>query len=261
MVYRKSALKKRATKGKRRIIRRRRVNRRKTYQTPEYASLSCKRTLVPTGGGNFTTNNLFNLMNTQLVDFQRAVQVAQAYQHYRIKSIKLTFKPSFDTFQAGNMSKMNLYYMIDKSGSLPQNVTLEGLKQMGARPFSLDEKPRTITWRPSVLDSSMYAVAGGGPVAQASPAKYHISPWLSTNSNIGSAGPFVASGVDHLGIYWYNEQLITPVAQPYQVDLEVQFQFKKPLTQSVEGAVSAIPAVTAELNASPDGVVGGGDNN
>lgn len=230
--------------------------RKSTTNVPEKASLSCKRTLVPDGGGNFTTNNMFSLLNIQLIDFQRAVNVAQSYQHYRIKSVQLTFKPTFDTFAAGNMSKMNLYYMIDKSGSLPLNVTLEGLKQMGARPFSLDEKPKTISWRPSVLESSMYA---GGAGLAASPSKYLISPWLSTNANIANAVGFVASGIDHLGIYWYNEQLITPVAQPYQVDLEVQFEFKKPLTQLSQGITPAVRAVVAEIDDSKDGVVGGGD--
>ena len=31
--------------------------------------------------------------------------------------------------------------MIDKAGAIPTNITLEGLKQMGAKPQALDEKP------------------------------------------------------------------------------------------------------------------------
>lgn len=231
---------------------------RRSGNVPEYASLSCKRTLQA-GGANFQVNNLYNLMNTQLIDYQRAVQVAQAYQHYRIKKIAVTFKPTFDTFQnngANTMSKMHLYYMIDKSGSLPTNITLEGLKQQGARPFALDEKEKVVSWSPSVLESSMYV---GGPGAAGSPAKYITSPWLSTNSNVVSPGAFVASGIDHLGLYWYCEQLLTPGNTVYEVEVEVQFQFKKPLSGSITGDHQAIPATVAEINTSKDGIVGGAD--
>lgn len=230
----------------------------KSGDVPEWASLSCKRTLQ-TGGANFQVNQLYNLMNTQLIDYQRAVQVAQAYQFYRIKNVKLTFKPTFDTFSqngAQTMSKMHLYYMLDKSGTLPTNITLEGLKQQGARPFALDEKEKIISWAPTVLESSMYA--GGNPAAS-SPAKYITSPWLSTNANIVSPNVFVASGVDHLGIYWYCEQLITPGATAYEVEVEVQFEFKKALSGNITGDHHAIPVQVAELNSSKDGIVGGAD--
>jgi len=45
----------------------------------------------------------------------------------------------------------------------------------------------------------------------------------------------------------------------YFVDLEVQFQFKKPLVQTPNGAPQAIPAVLAVKNNSADGIVGGPD--
>lgn len=224
----------------------------------DYAGLSVKRTLLAPGGGNFVTNVLYNLMNTQLADYPRAVQVAAAYQHYRIKNIRLTIKPTFDTFSGVGpavMSKMQFYYMIDKSGSIPTNVTLEGLKQMGARPIALDEKPITISWAPSVLESAMYAPGLGNN----NQAKYTISPWLTCQNTPVGPGPFVPSGIDHLGIYWYNEQLVAAVAQPFQVEVEVQFQFKKPLAVNATGDVHAQPAQIAEINTSSDGIVGGAD--
>ena len=226
------------------------VARKRSSNVPEYASLSVKRTIVPTQGQNYVTNQLYSLMNTQLSDYPRAVTVASAYQHFRIKKISLTFKPTFDTFSGVGpnvMSKMNLYFMIDKAGSIPTNVTLEGLKNMGARPFSLDEQPKKISWSPSVLEASQYAAGLGNTVA----SKYLISPWLSTANNPISPGAFVASGVDHLGIYWYCEQLVTQVAQPYQCELEVQFEFKKPLASGLTGDTHAIASVAAEINTSP----------
>ena len=140
----------------------------------EYASLSEQRTMSVSGG--FTTNNLYSLMNTSLDQFKRASTVAQGYQHYRIKYIKVSVKPTFDTYQtvgggpATISSKPNLYYMIDKAGAIPTNITLEGLKQMGAKPRALDEKPVPIGWRPSVLTVDMTA-GGVAPLTQASQYK------------------------------------------------------------------------------------------
>ena len=114
---------------------------RRTRNVAEYASLSEQRTMSVSGG--FTTNNLYSLMNTSLDQFKRASTVAQGYQHYRIKYIKVSVKPTFDTYQtvgggpATISSKPNLYYMIDKAGAIPTNITLEGLKQMGAKPRAL----------------------------------------------------------------------------------------------------------------------------
>lgn len=222
---------------------------------PEYASCSVKRSLAQQGGAQYNANVLYSLMNTQLSDYPRAVQVAGAYQHYRIRNVAVTFKPTFDTFAnlPGSSTKPRLYYMIDKSGSIPSTVSLEGLKAMGARPKDLDEKAITIAWRPSVLESVMYA----GGLNNATPAKYKISPWLSTAAVPVQPGTFTPSGIDHLGLYWYVDMLVSDGYQ-FSIEVEVQFEFKKPLTNITNG-VAAVPATLAVLNDSPDGIEGGGD--
>lgn len=231
---------------------------RKARDVAEWASCSETRSLTTTGGGAYNSDTLYSLMNTQLLQFARAGTIASAYQHYRIKKITLRIKPSFDSYIAtgGGASKPNLYYMIDKSGSVPTNVTLEGLKAMGAKPRALDERPISISWRPSVLEGVMYAPTVVGAI---SASKYKISPWLSTNASPVYPAPFVPSGVDHLGIYWYVDQLANPQGAQYAVELEVQFQFKKPLSEDGVGDTFAVPATIAEKNRSPDGIVGGGD--
>lgn len=242
--------------GKKRVNRKRGF--RKARDVPELASLSVARTMKDTSGPqptDFIPNKLYSLMNTQLLDFQRAVQVAQAYQHYRIKKITLILKPNSDTFiNGGTATKPRLYYMIDKSGALPTNASLEALKQMGAKPIQLDEKNITISWRPSVLESAMYLPGGAGA---SSASKYKISPWLTTTASNVSPGVFVASAIDHLGVYWYVDQSLVGGYQ-YSVECEVQFQFKKPLINLLT-SIEATPARPAPLNDSPDGVVGGGD--
>jgi len=229
----------------------------------DFASLSVNRSFTVPGSPNITANNMYSLMNTALDQYQRAIQVAQAYQYYRIKNVALKIKPQFDTytFNAGSGStaqgygKPKLYSMLDKSGSIPTTVTLENLKQMGARPRNLDEKPLNISWAPTVLTDSMTAPGGG-----TQPGQYKVSPWLTTSANTVSPGVWNANTIDHLGVYFYVESTSYggTGGLPYQVDVEVQFEFKKPLWSAV-GSTAAIGIVPAVLDASPDGVEGGSD--
>lgn len=254
-ITKKSRAPRKVVRKPRRAYGRKRVYRKKS-NVPEYASLSVKRSLVSNEqGGYFGLQTLYSLMDTTLDQYPRAVQVAAAYQHYRIKKIAVTFKPSYDTYQSANnaVTKPRLYYMIDKSGAIPTNVALEGLKAMGARPKELDENNITIAWAPSVLEAAMNIA----PASLAS--RYRISPWLSTNNGPIQPGAFVPSSVDHLGLYWYMDCLANPQGSVYQVEVEVQFQFKKPLT-AILSSVEAKPARVATINNSPDGVVGGSDD-
>lgn len=158
----------------------------------------------------------------------RAAAVANAYQHYRIKKITLKLKPLVDTFTGGvGYTAPYLYYMIDKSGSLPSNISLGALKSMGAKPIRLDEKEITISWRPSVLTNTVDLNTPGGAFSQ-----YKVSPWLSTNANALNPGVFAVSNVDHLGIFMYIE---TVGASSLVITAEciLDVEFKKPLNSSL----------------------------
>jgi len=206
-------------------------------------------------GGNLI-NTLYSMMNTQLVNFTRAPIVAQAYQQYRITNIKLRIKSSADSYISGSTSsfaKPYLYHMLDKAGTIPTTVTLEGLKQMGARPRALDEKALTISWAPTVMQ-----VLNVG-TASVQPAKPLRSPWLSTSQNV--TGAWVPSDVNHYGVYWYLAAAANGVPPTfyYDIDVEVQFQFRKPLIARGPAGPAAIPVSLALENNSSDGVVGGVD--
>lgn len=226
----------------------RRGNRR-AHSVPEKATCSVVRTL---GGG--TTNQPFAYNTFNLADFDRAVAIARNYQRYRMTGIKLTFKPEYDTYAlnpAGpNVAKPNLYYMIDKSGSIPNNFTLEGLKQAGAKPHRFDEKPISVKWRPSVLTEEQQ---GAGLSIGAG---FKISPLLSTDATPGNPGGWVPSTVNHLGIKWYMECAGGTLG--VNLEVEIQFEFYK----AVYPSLSAVPAKGlqyAVLDASPDGIEGGSD--
>lgn len=228
---------------------------RRARDVPDIAKCSERKSLAtPAGTPNFVMNQSYSLMNTQLIDYDRAADIAANYQSYRIKKITLTVKPPFDSYTlAGGMSKPTFYYMIDKQGALPFNINLAGLKSAGAKPIALDEKPLSISWRPSVLEAVMYQPAG---VGQLTASKYRISPWLSCNSLPLGGGAFIASGLDHLGIYWYVDCTANPGAATYTVECEVQFEFKKPANYGLVTTTAAEKAQIAQTDDSKDGIVG-----
>lgn len=184
----------------------------------DYASCSCS---ISTQ--NPVVNTMYQFNTLDLNSFDRAVQIARAYQMFRIKKISLHFRPTYDTFAAnsGN-SKMNLYYIIDKSGSVPPGPTLAALRSMGAKPFQMDEKVMTVSWAPSVLDAALAVAPATNGASQ-----YKVSPWLSTNATIG--GAWTPSVIDHLGISFYVEQAFSTQITTFELEVEAQIEFKKPL--------------------------------
>lgn len=240
---------KRSSKPRRKApLRRKAAPRRRTFRPApsviDFASLTESHTITPPGGAtNFVSGTMYGLNSVQLQTYARAFAVAQNYQHYKIKRIQLIVKPSYDTFQqgAGAAGKMRLYWLANKSGSVSPLISLENMKQMGCKPLNLDEKPIKISWRPSVLvgvqDSTIDAV----------PAKYQVSPWLSTGVN----------NISHFGLYFYVDQTFVAGTQ-FQCELVVDFQFKKPLVKA-SSSVAAQEVTPALTDNSPDGIVGGND--
>lgn len=172
--------------------------------------------------------------NIQLADiiYDRSQAVAQAYQQYRIKYVKMTFRPSADTFAPvpGNIIPQ-LYWMIDKTNSIPLNATADTFFSMGARPKRMDDKNKVFAFKPSALVAD-YSAAG---VTTASQLK--ISPWLSTNANSGNpAAAWAPSSVDHLGCAFYVTKINPADTIQYAIDIEVVFEFRKPLWKGTDSA-------------------------
>lgn len=231
------AMKKRvAGRGKR--VRKARAN------VPEKASCSVRRTAVPQDG-----NAMRTISNIQLVDFPRAVTIAKGYQFFRIVAVKVTYKPVYDTYSSATLQqKPNFYHMIDKGASLPTTLTLEGMKQLGARPRAFDEKPLTVSWAPAVLTDTQNSI---GSIS----SQYRVSPWLTTNSGPDQPA-WNPSQVQHNGLFWYMD--CPGVNQLINFEIECQFEFKGPLIDRLVGP-TATPMVFATLDNSPDGIEGGSD--
>jgi len=131
----------------------------------------------------------------------------------------------------------NLFYMIDKPQAIPTTATLETLKQMGAKPKRFDDKNVVISWTPGVLLN-----ANAGALASAL-SKPLISPWLNTNATPDAA--WTPNSVDHSGLFNYLEAggITGDGRYEYGVDIEVQFQFRKPLAIVGAGTTQALQIV------------------
>lgn len=194
---------------------------------PDQASLTEVVNNRAPSGAFYSTNLGYRFYNCSLNLFPRAQTVGSAYQEFRIRRITLAFKSTADTFlsSVGNAAIPQLYYMVDKKGVVPTNFTVDTLTSMGALPRRFDDKLKKILWAPAVLQSSLTDPLALSTAAAAA----NISPWLPTNNSPGTTGAYVPSDVDHLGVSWfvYVPNGSTPIQ--YDVDIFVDFEFRKPL--------------------------------
>ena len=180
----------------------RQVKSKRGFNQPEWASLTEIRDSVANPVSN--TGQPYTLRDVNLSQFDRACQVAQGYQFFRIKRISVSFQPLVDTFiasnQVGTVSPTTtvpyLYYMIDRTGSIPTPFTPDNLGAMGAKARRLDDKTIVASYTPSVLTSAFDNAPSSSPFVQ-----YKMSPWLPTRDNT-ILSSWIASTVDHLGLVW-----------------------------------------------------------
>jgi len=177
--------------------------------------------------------------------FNRSQQVAAAFQEYRIKYVKLTFKPSADTFpiMSGNIIPQ-IYFQMNKFNAIPTNATLQTLLDMGCRPIRFDDKNISRAWKPTVLlgadQVGLSAVNAQKPLT---------TPWLSTNNNAQNPGiVWAPSNVEHLGCVFIVQKPnpATPTIN-YNVDIEVVFQFRRPLSTTGDTSQPAITLSGEEI--------------
>lgn len=170
---------------------------------------------------------------------QRVLDIAKGYQMFRLKKITCVFKPKFDTFAAGGGNSVpEFHYIIDKLNSFSAGTNLQALRDCGAKPIRFDDRNIVVSWRPSVLTQTF---------GQANPAsQYKLSPWLSVNANAGTANPFAYSSIDHFGLAWQVNVLASAGYADLQLEITLDWEFKKPLTQPSAGEqlVEGTPGVS-----------------
>lgn len=218
MVYKRSQTG--ARKGKRRYGQRRATAR--TIQTNTAAVRENYSFNLNDGVVSYFSENMANTF------FNRSQTVASQFQEYRMKYIKLIFRPSVDTWAPGSGPIPQMYFLYNKAAAIPTNATLQTLLDMGCRPVRYDDKNIVRSWKPTVLIGADQQTTS---TTEASMIK--TTPWLSTNlyaqNPIANWAP---SDTEHYGCCF----LVTkpsPSTPPiaYNVDVEVVFQFRKPLAQ------------------------------
>lgn len=219
---------------KRKSYRPRRVARRKMMPrsiTTNTAAIKENYT-VQISDGNMTFFR--NIALNDLV-YDRAQTVAQAFQEFRIKYVKFTFQPSADTFPivAGNHIPQ-MYFMVDRANAIPTTANLQTLLDMGCKVQRFDDKNKVVAFKPSVL------MAGQSAAGVSTASGIRLRPWLSTNANSGNpGGAWSPSSIDHQGLAVWITQVnpLTPNVG-VNVDVEVVFQFRKPVWRSGAGSTS-----------------------
>lgn len=222
----RSATRRRRAPIRRRGLKRAGKPRRKMASLPTVNTASVRENYVL--DTTLGTMNIFNAVELADAVYDRAQAVARAYQEFRCRYIKLTFRPSADTFTpaVGNTIPQ-LYFQMDKANAFESDVNLQMLLDVGCRPIRFDAKNITKIYKPTVLTSDMAGTPAPGVVRA---AQMKSRPWLSTNNNAGSASAsWAPSTVDHLGCVWHVTN-IAPATPPlnYKVDVEVVFDFRKP---------------------------------
>lgn len=215
---------------KRRIVGRKRMALRRVPRSITTNTASIKENYtVAIQDGNMT---FFRNIALDDASYDRSQAVAQAFQEFRIKYVKYTFQPSADTFPlaAGNVIPQ-MYFMVDRANAIPTNATLQTLLDMGCKPKRFDAQNKVVVFKPSVLQADQ--TSAGGTTA----SSIKLRPWLSTNKNSGNIGAaWAPSSVDHQGLAVYITKVnpLTP-AVAINVDVEVVFQFRKPLWRAAPG--------------------------
>lgn len=180
------------------------------------------------GSQNVAPNTYYYNYNVQLVGSARAMQVAQAYQFYRISNVTYKFKPVYDTFVASGAavaSVPQLYWRIDREANIPTNSTLNTLKATGCKPRRLDDKIISISFKPAVSLSS-----SDNPGVNAVAGPYKVSPWLPTQNSATNPGVFSANSVDHRGLVWYVDMgQSSGIQTACQVEIVITYEFKNAL--------------------------------
>lgn len=189
---------------------------------------------------NDAMNTIFRLDDVNLSQFDRAVQVARAYQYYKIKRITLQFKPHMDTFTNGSAQSVPYLYWLLMKGDNIDVGSFNALRDAGAKPIRFDEKTITVSWAPYVQQ----AVIGGDSI-EPGPPPFTVfglskrSPWLSTTLLPAEQSlNWLPSTVPHKGILYGVQEDASTVTQYYEVSLTVDIAFKKanPFSASSVGA-------------------------
>jgi len=163
-----------------------------------------------------------------LTDFQRALDVADNYQKYRVSKVEYIYTPLFDTYTISpNVSTLPYLYTKVLNYPAPATFGLEFLTTMGAKPRRLDDKTLKVVYKPHILQGGLDAIAQGTTTQNYTrPIK---APWLNTHVQ-DSSGQTLMDNTTHYGhVSYINQHNISSDPTPVcSLEVNVYFEFCKP---------------------------------
>ena len=169
-----------------------------------------------------------------LQSFDRALDVADNFQEYRITKWSFKYTPLFDTFVGGTGAAANtLPYLYSKLLAYPPPDTfgLNFLQTMGAKPRRMDDKTIVLSYKPHVLQGGLVPADTTG-ISSTFGTKVLRSPWLSTH-NVTYSGGSSTTNMDntpHYGHSFYIDKAGIDTAFPdvASYELNAVIEFRKP---------------------------------
>lgn len=198
---------------------------------------------IPAAGVNLNTPYMNTIGG---ITGPRAQAIAKEFGLYRIAKIIFTYRPLWDTYNsslpgvgASPNSVPTLYWKMNRYGDCPAAFTGAYMRELGAKPYRLDDKQITIAYKPNTLVVQDNA-------AGATAASIKMTPWLSTDDTPQDFN-FVMSTAEHFGHTLFVEGGGAGAANGTvaNLDVKVVYEFKNPRVVAVptEGAPSLIKQV------------------
>lgn len=175
---------------------------------------------------NVTANTTQSFV-TQLSSLLRAKQIAPFFQEYKIGSVKLNFKPKWDTYPVDLANGQQLPYFLytsDCASTVPNSIAYQDYISMGVKPVRFDDKSLVRYMPPCVIMNSTLS----SPTVL--PAIIKKSPWLPTSSSNG--GAWTINDVVHHGAKFLITGVSPADTSNYVVTVGVTVMFRKPLIQT-----------------------------
>lgn len=159
----------------------------------------------------------------------RAPAIAKEFGLYRIAKLTYRHRPIWDTYSSslpgvGNSpnSIPTLYWKMNRYGDQPAGVNGDYMRALGAKPFRLDDKQVTFSYKPNILTVQNDAAANTA-------AGVKMTPWLSTDDTPQDT-LFTMSTAEHYGHTLFVEGggAGTALGAVCYLDIEVVYEFKNP---------------------------------
>jgi len=219
--------KRRMGRGKRRMYRKRpTTNSSKSMIKDNYAKCSSISGATPLNSAQ-AYNFQFQLANAPT----RVLNVAKAYQEFKIDYVEVRLKPYYDTYSTTTATTgvvaPQLYHQIIKDPSVVDMVDISQFRLNGinAIPFTKDGNK---VWRYKPAAS----IVPNGSGASAS-GMIKVSPWLDTEDFTSTAAAPVFSTTEHYGSALWIDGGSTTKVEMATVEVEVHYVFRKPRSDYV----------------------------